>query len=351
MSSNSKYDRSLKEKKRRTLKRLEKQLPDYCIPFLDEKELVSQINTVISYTYDLITFFSFLYEKNPMVKVDEIRDIPPEILENLTFEDINEYQRYLSFNDGEFSHMNEDKGIARRMAALRGFFEFACTHGYLKNNPTVGAAKRKKTPKKDIIRLSPDEVKAYLDTIEGSDLGSDRQKKFLQKTSLRDFAILTLLLNTGIRVSECVGLDVKDINFRENSFTVLRKGGNTAILYFNDDVSAALMDYIENERSLYDPDGDIEALFLSLRRRRISVRAVQNMVKKFGQAAVPDKHITPHKMRSTYGTALYRQSGDIRLVADVLGHKDINTTAKHYAAMEDEHRRQAAKIILYEDDE
>lgn len=83
----------------------------------------------------------------------------------------------------------------------------------------------------------------------------------------------------------------------------------------------------------------------------MSVSAIERMVKKYAKNATPDKKISPHKMRSTYGTALYKDTGDIRLVSDVLGHKDINTTAKHYAAMEEEHRRIAATIPLYQVDE
>lgn len=94
---------------------------------------------IIAYAYDLQTFFRFLTEKNTMLKNTVIKDITIDFLENLTFEDINEYQRYLRFNNDDGStHQNQDKGIARRMAALRGFFEFACTHQYMKNNPTVG---------------------------------------------------------------------------------------------------------------------------------------------------------------------------------------------------------------------
>ena len=92
-------------------------------------------------------------------------------------------------------------------------------------------------------------------------------------------------------------------------------------------------------------EGSLNALFLSLQNRRISVRSVENMVKKYSSLVTSLKHITPHKLRSTYGTALYRETGDIYLVADVLGHKDVNTTKKHYAAIDDERRRKAAKYV------
>ena len=100
------------------------------------------------------------------------------------------------------------------------------------------------------------------------------------------------------------------------------------------------------ERSHVIPqEGHEDALFLSMQNRRMSVRAVENMVKKYSSIVTSLKKITPHKLRSTFGTNLYRETGDIYLVADVLGHKDVNTTKKHYAAMEDERRRRAAKQI------
>ena len=349
MGADSEYQRKLHLKRLEKLHMLENELPIYCIPFLDDKELTSQINTVVSYSYDLITFFQFLMEKNPTLKsVKYIKDIPIELLDKLSFEDINEFQRFLSFNNGENYHVNKEKGIARRMAALRGFYEFMCEHHYLKNNPTLGAAKRRKNPKKDIIRMNTEEVNTLMDTVMNTDVKvSDRQRALMEKTNLRDTAIFTLLLNTGIRVSECVGLDIDDLNFEENSFSVVRKGGNVQILYFNEQTAVTLKEYIEYERPSLIPNDKEKALFLSIRKRRITIRSVQLLVQKFTRIAVPGKKLTPHKMRSTYGTALYRETGDIRLVADVLGHKDINTTAKHYAAIEDEHRRIAATIDPY----
>ena len=114
-----------------------------------------------------------------------------------------------------------------------------------------------------------------------------------------------------------------------------------------------LKDYIDNERPLLlgNPESEEQAVFISMKKSRMSVSAIERMVKKYAKNATPDKKISPHKMRSTYGTALYKDTGDIRLVSDVLGHKDINTTAKHYAAMEEEHRRIAATIPLYQVDE
>lgn len=157
---------------------------------------------------------------------------------------------------------------------------------------------------------------------------------------------MTLLLGTGIRVSECVGLDVTDIDFNTNGIRVIRKGGSEMIVYFGDEVEKALKDYINGSRKLVNPqEGHEKALFYSTQRRRIGVKAVENLVKKYSRQVTPLKKITPHKLRSTYGTTLYQETGDIYLVADVLGHKDVNTTRKHYAAQDESRRRSAANVV------
>lgn len=157
--------------------------------------------------------------------------------------------------------------------------------------------------------------------------------------------MMTLLLGTGIRVSECVGLDIADVDFKNNGIKVHRKGGAEVVVYFGEEVRTALLDYMEERSHMEAVEGSTNALFLSLQKKRIGVRSVENLVKKYARLVTTMKNITPHKLRSTYGTALYRETGDIYLVADVLGHKDVNTTKKHYAALEDERRRAAAKYV------
>ena len=197
------------------------------------------------------------------------------------------------------------------------------------------------------------EVQAILNAIEtGNASMTERQRKYCQKTQQRDLAILTLMLNTGIRVSECNGLDLNDIDFIVNSLTIVRKGGGQDVLYFGNEVHNALKNYVEGERETINPiKGHEKALFYSLQGKRISVDAIENLVKKYAKMVVPNKKITPHKLRSTYGTALYRETGDIRLVADVLGHENVNTTIDYYAAIEDEHKKQAANAVDFKRDD
>ena len=210
-----------------------------------------------------------------------------------------------------------------------------------------------KIHEKAIIHLEPDEVAIFLDSLETYEKElTGKKKDFFLKTKVRDIAIVTLFLGTGIRVSECVGLDLNDVNFRENSIRIIRKGGNEAVLYFGDEVDKALSDYIEGPRAAIAAQalpGEENALFFSLQKKRISVHAVENLVEKYAREFVPQKKITPHKLRSTFGTSLYQETEDIYLVADVLGHSDVGTTRKHYAAIKDQNRRKAARTIKLRD--
>ena len=204
---------------------------------------------------------------------------------------------------------------------------------------------------KPIIRLESDEVERLIDTVACGDMLSDRERSYNSVTRERDLAIMYIFLGTGIRVSELVGLNRKDIDFENASLVVTRKGGNRSILYMPAETMDALRTYLdwldeqisddtEFARKIKDPD----ALFYSLQGMRIGVRTVEKLVKKYASPAAPLKKITPHKLRSTYATNLYRETEDIYVVADVLGHSDINTTKKHYAEMSEEHKKRAAEV-------
>ena len=204
----------------------------------------------------------------------------------------------------------------------------------------------------DECRLKAVKVQRRIFSDEARELTRAEYRRLLDAAKRRNNRRLLLVMETicatGIRVSECVGLDITDINFRENSIRIVRKGGNESILYFGDEVEKALLDYIEGPRAMMAMKavpGEENTLFFSLQKKRISVHAVENLVEKYAKEFVPHKKITPHKLRSTFGTNLYQETGDIYLVADVLGHKDVNTTKKHYADMLDETKRRARNAV------
>lgn len=333
------------------LRELQSELPIFIKDFFRGIEPTTSIRTRISYAYDLRIFFQFLLEQNPIFSsYSTMRDFKVSDLDKLEVLDIEEYMDYLKLysnkNDETKYITNSERGISRKMSMLRSFYSYYFKRGMIQKNPTV-MVDMPKLHDKAIIRLDVDEVVRLLDYIENCGEKLTGQKlRFYEKTKIRDFAIVTLLLGTGIRVSECVGLDLNDVDFKNNSIKVTRKGGNQMYIFFGPEVSEALYDYINLERTAIKPlPGHENALFYSLQRKRIGVRAVENLVKKYASQITPNKHITPHKLRSTYGTNLYQETGDIYLVADVLGHHDVNTTKKHYAALGDERRKQAAAAI------
>lgn len=330
----------------RNIKNLDKidefltELPYFCEDYLRGVETRTSTLTRLNYVYDLRIFFDFLVKKKYRGK--EVRDLTLEDLERVTDTDMEIYLSYLGNYRFHDKHLScDERAKARKLSTVRSLYKYFFNKGLIETNNTAKVA----TPKlheKEIIRLEGNEVNAILDTAEfGSGL-SRHASGYHDKTKIRDCAILTLFLGTGIRISELVGLNDESIDFSNNSFIVTRKGGNQAILYFSEEVGDALAAYLAQKEEDPRVPPDEHALFLSLQYRRITVRAVENLVKKYAKIVSPLKKITPHKLRSTYGTTLYRETGDIYIVADVLGHKDVNTTRKHYAAITEDRRRDVA---------
>lgn len=326
-------------------------LPGFARDYFRAIEPTTSVRTRIAYAYDIRVFFTFLIDTNPAFKNRNMTDFRPSDLDLIQSVDLEEYMEYLKVYDSPDKKMtNTERGIYRKMSALRSFYAYFFKREMIRTNPTL-LVDMPKIHEKNIIRLEPDEVAQLLDHIEacGEELTGQR-KAYYEKTKIRDFAIVTLLLGTGIRVSELVGLDLKDVDFKNNGLHLIRKGNKEMIVYFGEEVEYALTQYIETERKQIVPlPGHENALFYSIQKKRMGVQAVQKLVKKYATETTPLKKITPHKLRSTYGTTLYQETDDIYLVAEVLGHNDVNTTRKHYAAMSDQKRRYAAnKVTLRE---
>jgi integrase/recombinase XerC len=341
----------------RKLRKILVSMPSFVRDFFRAIEPTTSTRTRISYAYDIRIFFRFLIENNPVYKNYQLSDFKLSDLEQVEAVDIEEYLEYLKLyqkedDTGTMDITNRELGLKRKMSALRSFYAYLYRREWITKNPTA-LVDMPKLHEKAIIRLDVDETARLLDFIEhGGDQLTGQKKVYYEKTKERDLAIITLLLGTGIRVSECVGLDITDVDFNNNGIKVTRKGGSEMIVYFGDEVEQALRNYIEGSRkSVIPQEGHERALFYSTQKRRIGVGAVENLVKKYAKQVTPLKKITPHKLRSTYGTTLYQETGDIYLVADVLGHKDVNTTRKHYAAQDENRRRQAARAVRLREEE
>ena len=335
------------------LREVLKTLPPFCRDYFRAIDATTTTKTRISYAYDIRIFFQFLLDQNPMFKDKNMSDFTVDVLDQIKAVDLEEYEEFLKVyksDDSSKTETNGESGVKRKISALRSFYAYYYKHEMITTNPSV-LIDVPKIHEKNIIRLDTDEVAMLLDYIEHcGDTLTGQKRMYHEKTKDRDLAIVTLLLGTGIRVSECVGLDVEDVDFKNNGIKVTRKGGNEMVVYFGPEVEKALKKYLEVRENITPLAGHEHALFYSTQRRRIGVQAIENLVKKYAREITTTKKITPHKLRSTYGTALYQETGDIYLVADVLGHKDVNTTKKHYAALDDARRRQAAKAVRLRED-
>ena len=325
------------------------ELPSFCADYFLGVESRTSSQTRLKYAYDLRIFFDFLCKKK--YRNFDVLDLTLEQLEGVTHYDIELFLSYLShyrFHD-KFLSCGE-RAKARKLSSVRAMFKYFFNKGLIQ----VDNSAKVPTPKiheKEIIRLDKDEVAELINVAETGSGLTKHATGYHNKTKVRDTAILTLFLGTGIRISELVGLDNDSFDFEENSFLVTRKGGNQAILFFSDEVKYALQEYIaEKSNDPKVPAGE-SAFFLSMQYKRINVRSVEILVKKYSKIISPLKKVTPHKLRSTYGTRLYNETGDIYIVADVLGHRDVNTTKKHYAAITQENRRKVASAVKLRKDE
>ena len=320
-------------------------LPKYVASFFRSIEYSKAPRTRLGYARDLKTFFEYLCDHHPDLQNKKPAEVPLQLIDDLQAEDLEEYMDYLKVyekNGKQFT--NNECALKRKLTSLRVFFGYLYKNEKIDENPTL-KLDMPKIHNKAIVRMEANEVAQFLDNVEFGNKLSEHQQKYHEKTKIRDLALLTLMLGTGIRVSECVGLDITDVDFDYDRIKIVRKGGYESYVYFGQEARESLIQYLREREEILPVAGHENALFLSSQRKRISVRSVENLVKKYAQITTPLKKITPHKLRSTYGTNLYQQTSDIYLVADVLGHKDVNTTKKHYADIDERQRMRAKDAV------
>jgi len=354
------YTKDQEVKLNKKLRLLQSHLPEFTTLFFRGISDNTTIKTRIAYAFDLRIYFYYLFHENTYFKTRKNeQDFSVADLDIVKAIDIEKYMEFLSYYqlpnykkpEKLISYTNNANGKMRKLSTLRSFYKYYFKKEMIKTNPLL-LVDLPKLHEKPIVRLEANEVADLLDAIESGKMLTEQEMKFHEKTKKRDLAIVALLLGTGIRISECIGLNIQDFDFNNNSFIVTRKGGNRTILFLSDEVKIILQDYLINDRNnIFPSDTESQdAFFLSLQKKRITVSSIQKMLKKYTKTVIPLKNISPHKLRKTFGTNLYKETSDIYLVADVLGHKDVNTTKKHYAAIEEERRRIAAKVTKLRED-
>ncbi|MCL2575485.1 MAG: tyrosine-type recombinase/integrase [Defluviitaleaceae bacterium] len=351
----SSYHQEQERKNKLKLREIEAELPPFMNEFFRNRADHTSSRTRLGYAYDMRLFFNYLRTDTFEFGGKTVHNFTLEDMGKITNYHIEEFLDYLSvYNKGgdgkDIWVENRMEGKSRKLSAIRSVFAYFYKRGKVAANPAE-LVDTPPTKEKAKVYLDVDEIANLIDMADHGVKMTNHQKKFHTFTRSRDVALLSLFSGTGIRISECVGLNIEDIDLKKGSFKVTRKGGNEEILHFNEEIEKALQEYLD-ERMLKKPlPGHERALFLSIQNRRITDRAVQNLVKKYSQMSNSLKTITPHKLRTSFGTNMYRQTGDIYLVADLLGHKDVNTTRKNYAdTKQDAGRRAVRNLRLRGDD-
>lgn len=306
------------------LNRVLEHLPPFCNAFFLGIEQITSPLTRLGYARDLEIFFNFLINESEKFHNYQMSDFEKKDLNKIAIDDLELYMSFLThYKKSDHDYLNGERGKMRKMSALRSFFKYFYRRGDLQEN-IMTKIDLPKIHEKSITRLSDDEVEKMVTAA---------------AKNPRDEMIISLFLLSGVRVSELVGLDYQDIDLVNKTFLITRKGGKQTILHMGNQLHDKFANYFAGGN--WAPT---TPLFTKC-GRRLSVRAIENIVKKYAKIAAPLKKISPHKLRSTYGTNLYKATNDIYIVADVLGHKDINTTKKHYAAISDDIRIKAADMV------
>lgn len=334
------------------IREIARELPQACGDFLRAIAVTTGTFTRLAYAIDLKTFFHFLQTERVQFAQKPLYAFTDDDLAKLSQNDLTAYIEYLTFyyreseaSDVPRALVNHELSIKRKLCSIRSFYEYLFKNSRVPANVTT-LVPLPKIHEKPIIRLTKAEMLRILELAATGDELTKRQQAWHKLTVKRDYALMSLFLGTGVRVSECVGLNIQDVDLENNAFLVTRKGGNQVVLYFPPEVAEALAEYMLEREKIEPLEGHEDALFLSMQKRRITQRAVQNLVKKYAAVAAPLKpKISPHKLRSTFATNLYNSTGDIYLVADVLGHSSVDTTRKHYADMTDARRKMAAEHV------
>ena len=298
-------------------------LPTLVREFASYKSVIQNASekTISEYLLDLRTFFRFLLARDQKISPDsdkfeqiDIRGVDLEYIKNITTEDIYEF---LMYADNVRGNMAAAK--SRKLSSIKGFFKYLTTKRMmLQDNPAanIEAPKKKQALPKF---LTLEESLELLQAVK-----NDKESK----TTQRDYAIITLFLNCGMRVSELVGINLEDVDAQLRSLTVTGKGNKQRIVYLNDACKIALADHLDERLGDKHKACTSRALFLSNREQRISVKTVQWLVYKYlDMAGLESKHYSVHKLRHTAATLMYQTGNvDVRVLKDILGHEQLNTT-------------------------
>ena len=294
--------------------------------------------TRLAYLHDVRFFMNYLIKETDLTKAETPKDIKSEELNNVVAADINLYidhcRKYM-VDDGDTVtvYENNNKSLARKKSSVSVLFKQLYRDGIVEQNITDGfdPIRVAKPGEREIKALQDDEVMKMLDAVTNGTGLTNHERTYWEKTKLRDKAILVMFVTYGLRLSELQQLNVSSFNFSRGEFKIYRKRGKESIMPLNRSVEMVLNDYINGERNTVIPENAPaeDALFLSLQGKRITERAIRELVKKYTSIALNTSRragYSPHKLRATAATSLIGRGNSIYDVAALLDHEQVTTT-------------------------
>ncbi len=315
-------------------------LPPDCEPFLLETGTETAMSTRLAYAFELYSFFGWLIQMSPtFYNIDSPKDFSKEDLRRITSQEVS---RYIS---RMMDKGRAERTVARKRAALSSFFTYLTDNRILEYNPVAAAVHVKVHQSDEVLHLDVEEQISLLDSVDSGNKLSDAQFKYHDRYKTRDYALVLLLLDTGMRVSELHQIDIGDISLRDRSVLVVRKGGNMQTLYFSDEAYEALNELIRAYKKKGMTANNIP-LFQTAKGNRLGIRAIENLVKKYTVAAIPGKggKLSPHKMRSSFAMGYYEAEKDILALQRKLGHKSLAAT-NIYAKATDKKMQETRSVM------
>ena len=317
---------------------IQKELPSYMRSYFSYLKGNVLPMTRLAYLHDVKFFMNYLINETDLTQAETTDKIKSDELNNIVSQDINlfiDYCRKYMVDDGNTVtvYENNNRSLARKKSSISVLFKQLYRDGLIEHNITDGfdPIKVAKPGEREIKALQDDEVMIMLDAVTNGTGLTDHERSYWEKTKLRDKAILVMFVTYGLRLSELQQLNVSSFNFSRGEFKIYRKRGKESIMPLNKSVIMVLNDYIGTERKNIIPEeGSAEdALFLSLQGKRITERAIRELVKKYTSIALKTSRrsgYSPHKLRATAATSLINRGNSIYDVAALLDHEQVTTT-------------------------
>jgi site-specific recombinase XerD len=334
---------------------IEKSLPRFMTDFFYYLKNSVAISTRHAYLSDIMFFCNYLIKETILTEAEHVKDITLKEFNKIKARDINRFlgdycTRYIVETKNLRSVMeNHNRSLARKKSSLAILFKFLYRDEVIENNIVDGINPIKlPKPQPDAIkRLQIEEVSVMLDAVSSGDGLTEKERQYWEKTKYRDKAILVIFITYGLRLSELQQLNITSFNFSRGEFTIYRKRGKESIMPLNKSVIQVIEEYLENERNFIKDkvrEEDEDALFISLQGKRMTVKSVRKLVKKY--TSIPlgtsrDKGYSPHKLRATAASSLIEYGFSIYEVQNLLDHDNVTTTQLYSA-----HRKHAKREIV-----